>query len=240
MASAYAADLDSRPPDASKSFICQPHAKRSGAWQPWAWCNLGRNPFGEMTREERVCLAVVDVEPIVAQTRHPRSAIQLIGDAGRGKTTHLLSLHHHLPDSAYVYLPEDSPCPAIPMGNPLLIDEAQRLPRAVRRAVIRSGVPLVLATHRDLASELRRGGYQIITHRIGARLDPRRLRELLNRRVRWCRLGDGPVPELSLADAHDLVARFGSDIRGIEDFLYDRVQQQAYSDGEMRFVDRVG
>lgn len=193
-----------------------------------------------MTREERVRLAVVDLNPIAARARDPRSAVQLIGDAGRGKTTHLLSLHHRLPDSAYVYLPEDEPCPAIPAGNPLLIDEAQRLPRAVRRAVIRSELPLVLATHRDLTSTLRRGGYQVLTRRIGGEPDPRRLRKLLNRRVRWCRLNDGPVPELSQADARDLVARFGSDIRAIEAFLYDRVQQQAYSDGEMRFVDRVG
>lgn len=193
-----------------------------------------------MTRDERVRLAVVDVEPIALHTRHPRSAVQLIGDAGRGKTTRLLSLRHHLPNSAYVYLPEDQPCPAIPTGHPLLIDEAQRLPRAVRRAVVRSGVPLVLATHRDLAPKLRRGGYQVIARRIGAEPDTQHLRELLNRRIRWCRLGDGPVPELSQADARDLVTRFGSDIRGIEDFLYDRVQQQAYSDGEMRFVDRVG
>ncbi len=206
-------------------------------WQPWAWCNLGRNPFGELTREERVQVAVVDVASISDRLRRRQMAVQLIGDAGRGKTTRMLVLQHQLADSAYVYLAEDEPCPAIPRGCPLLVDEAQRLPRRVRRAVFAAGLPLVLATHRDLTRPLRRAGYTVHTEQIGRPPDPALVREMVNRRIEWCRMGDGPVPQLSLRDAAWLVSRFDSDLRAMEAYLYDQVQRQTYSDGQMRFID---
>ena len=53
-----------------------------GSWLPWAWCNLRRNPFGELTRQERVELAVVDVDSIAARIDGPHCAVQLIGDCG--------------------------------------------------------------------------------------------------------------------------------------------------------------
>lgn len=209
-------------------------------WQPWAWCNLGRNPFGELTRDERVQVAVVDIESIVDGVRSPKTAVQLIGDAGRGKTTRLLVLHQHLADSSYVYLPQDQPCPSIPHGNPLLIDEAQRLPRRVRRCILESGAPLVLATHRDLTRPLRRAGYHLQTVQIGNSGDASLVCQLANRRIESCRLADGPIPRLSSADAAWMVSRFGSDIRSMEAYLYDQVQKQAFSNGEMRFIDRAG
>ncbi len=208
-----------------------------GDWLPWAWCNLRRNPFGELTREERVELAVVDVDSIAARVADSRSAVQLIGDCGRGKTTRMLVLKHSLADSAYVYLAEDQPCPAIPAGRPLLIDEAQRLPAAVRRRVFGSGLPLVLATHRDLNRPLVRAGYRVHSEEIGGQNDAALLCRVLNRRIEASRLGSGGVPALSIDQAHALVVRFGSNIRAIEGFLYERVQTQKFSHGEMRFVD---
>jgi hypothetical protein len=207
-------------------------------WHPWAWCNLRRNPFGELLREERVEVAVVDVSAIAADLGQPLTAVQLIGDCGRGKTTRMLVLADVLADAAYVYLPEDEPCPAIPEGRPLLIDEAQRLPRAVRRCVFATGLPLVLATHRDLGRQLARAGYQVRTHQIGSSNDASLIRELLNRRIEASRLSPrGDVPTLTAGDADFLVGRFGSDIRAIEAYLYEVVQTQVFSHGEMRFID---
>lgn len=105
---------------------------RVGHWLPWASCNLRRNPFGELTREERAEVAEVDVDRIAGRVAKPHTAVQLIGDCGRGKTTRMLALMNRFPDASYVYLPENGPCPAIADGNPLLIDEAQRLPRTAR------------------------------------------------------------------------------------------------------------
>lgn len=206
-------------------------------WQPWAWCNLGRNPFGEMTRDERADLAVVNVDAIAGQLHSDFSAVQLIGACGDGKTTHLLHLAAMLNDAAYVYLPEDGCCPAIPHARPLLIDEAQRLPRGVRRRVFDSGLPLVLATHRELNRPLQRAGYNVTTEHIGTRTDAALIGRAMNRRLTSCRLTAGDVPQLSVADADWLAARFGSDLRAIEGFLYDQVQRQAFGDDEMRFID---
>ncbi|TWU40708.1 hypothetical protein [Novipirellula artificiosorum] len=204
---------------------------------PWAWCNLFRNPFGELTPAERASLAVVEIEPIVRAVNRQRVAVQLLGDCGRGKTTRLLAILKFLPNSSYVYLDEDLPCGAIPEGNPLLIDEAQRLPRSVARIVFATGLPLVLATHRDLSRRLRTFGYQVMTYRLGDDNDAQLVYEVMNRRIEASRLGPGTVPTFTLQDAAKLVAIFGSNLRSIEAFLYDQVQKQVHSNGEMRFID---
>ncbi|MCO8121865.1 hypothetical protein NHH03_08970 [Stieleria sp. TO1_6] len=235
----------------------------------WPTANLFRNPFGELTREERAEVAVVDLDPLVAwlTTAGERSAtvddelcdsdriaqgnevprepvfcrfraFQLIGDCGRGKTTRMLAIHRRFPRSSYVYLPEDEPCPAIPEGTPLLIDEAQRLPWRVRRKVFASGATLILATHNDLTGPLRRAGYQVTTQRIGLTLTADRLAEILNRRLQASRRDPRqPIPQISIQVAEQLIARHGTDIRAIESFLYDIVQAQVNQHGEMRFID---
>ena len=215
---------------------------------PFAWCNLRRNPFGELTREERAELAVVDVQGIADQVRGDWNAVQFIGDCGRGKTTRLLSLAQMLPDSSYVYLPEDGPCPSIGVGRPTLVDEAQRLPRRVRKRIFAAGLPLVLATHRDFSRPLRRAGYGVTTQHIGGHNTPELIARLLNRRIEASRRDTlRTAPRVSSDDAHWLHAKFGSDIRAIESYLYDIVQSQAFGTekiqsqefqhGQMRFID---
>ena len=211
--------------------------KATRHWLPWARFNLRRNPFGELTRQERAQIAVVDVDGILPLVGQNHSVVQFIGDCGRGKTTRMLSLQARLPDSSYVYLPEDQPCPAIPHGVPLLIDEAQRLSRSVRRRIFSTGVPLILATHRDLNRSLQRHGYVVSTQRIGEGNVPELVHQLLNRRMEASRLGDGPIPRVTAHDSRVLVQRFGTNIRSIEDYLYDRFQFQVTRDGEVRFVD---
>ncbi|KAA5542752.1 hypothetical protein FYK55_14625 [Roseiconus nitratireducens] len=214
----------------------------------WPRSNLFRNPFGELTRAERAELAVVDLEPILAAITQrpscgpaqflPRTAVQWVGDCGRGKTTRMLAIQRAFPTACYVYLPEDQPCPSIPQGEPLLIDEAQRLPRRVRKDLLATGVTLVLATHRDLTRPLRRAGYQVFTQRIGLTLGPSELAEMLNRRILASRRDPQlPVPRISLRDAAELIRRFGTDVRAIEGYLYDTVQSQVNDHGEMRFID---
>ncbi|TWU43981.1 hypothetical protein Q31b_15150 [Novipirellula aureliae] len=206
---------------------------------PWARCNLFRNPFGELTREERAELAILDVRELAKHVVDLRSAVQLIGECGRGKTTRMLALKRLLPDASYVYLDEDLPCCPIPYGNPLLIDEAQRLPRDVMRTLFSSGLPLILATHRDLSRQLLRFGYTVTTYPLGQSNDASFIMQAMNRRIEASRLNPAPVPipKLSMKDAEALRRRFGSDIRAIESHLYEQVQKQVNSDGEMRFID---
>ena len=217
-------------------------------WMPWAWCNLRRNPFGELSREERPEVAVVDVQAITDLVSSNHQAVQLIGGCGRGKTTRMLVLHRELPESTYAYLSEFEPCPSIAAGSPVLIDEAQRLPRKIRKRVFASGLPLVLATHKDLTRPLKRAGYHVVTFHIGETNSPDLVCEALNRRIVASAIDSNcEVPALSLDDATTLVARFGSDIRAIEGYLYDVVQAQTFqnknsdlresADGKMRFID---
>lgn len=206
-------------------------------WLPWAKCNLCRNPFGELTPDERADVAIVDLDPIARRVAQPRSAVQLIAECGRGKTTRMLALWKSIRTASYVYLSEDGPCPAIPEGNPVLIDEAQRLPKAVLRQILKTGVPLVLATHDDLSRPLRRFDYHVHTQRIEEGNTPELIHRLLNRRIEAARLQEGPLPVLSLGQSRGLVARFGSNIREIENYLYELVQSQVIDHGEMRFID---
>jgi hypothetical protein len=198
---------------------------------------LWRNPFGELTRDERAELAILPEDDPCRNRVRAGEALQLVGDCGRGKTTRMLVLRRRWAGSCYVYLEEDEPCPPIPHGDPLLIDEAQRLPRRVARTVFSSGLPLVLATHRDLGRRLQKFGYAVQTIRIGETNTPELVRDLLNRRIEASRLTPGPVPSISLSQARHLLGRFAGDLRAIEHFLYERVQTQVIRDGEMRFSD---
>ena len=211
------------------------HSGRSN-WLPWASCNLRRNPFGELTRSERAEISVVDVGEM-ARLVADGVAIQLVGDCGRGKTTRMLALLRHFPNSTYAYLPEDGPCPVIARGCPTLIDEAQRMSRSVRRAVFSQRPALVLATHCDLSRKLRRFGYQVHTRHIGDDNTCELVHQIMNRRIAASRLAKGPVPTFPRSVASSLVQRFGSNIRAMESHLYEQVQIQVMQHGEMRFDD---
>ncbi len=195
-------------------------------WLPFGEFNLWRNPFGELTREERVELAVISKHELDLCVLNALEAVQLIGDCGNGKTTRMLTFHQQLPDSSYVYLPEDEPCPKIPVGIPVLVDEAQRLPRKEIRQLFSSGVPLILATHGDLRKRLQRYGYSVKTITIGEANTTEHIRTVLNRRIEASRLGPGPIPKIDRDEASRLHHAHGTDIRSIERELYHQFQNQ--------------
>lgn len=207
-------------------------------WLPFSHWHLSRNPFGELTREQRAEAAVVETQEFQSLLAGPRSALQFMGDCGHGKTTHMLALLSRYPDAAYTYLPEDGPCPPIAIGSPLFIDEAQRLPWLRRRQAFQRGVPLVLGTHRDLTRPLQRAGYQVHTVHVSADLNASRLCAILNRRIELASMGTGAPPHIDLPLAEKFITLFGCNIRAIEHFLYERIQQYSGATrGEMRFDD---
>lgn len=202
---------------------------------PWARLNLRHNPFGEPEPDEIPQLVVApEVEELVARLRRARSAVQVLGASGRGKTARLRAIGRSFPDRPYVYLPQDGPLPGLPSfedarpGEPaLLLDEAQRLPRRKRRRLWRRiaarGASLAVAAHEDLAGELRAAGLSPRTV-VVAGLDPERLAAIVDRRLEWARLEPGALPRPGTALCRSSIDRCGDDLRAILDHLYELYQ----------------
>lgn len=189
----------------------------------FAHLNLRQNPFGELTHGARASLAVVDLEPVTGWLDAPRRAVQLLGDHGRGKTTHLLALQRAVPDACYVRAWRDRPL-RLCTAAVLLLDEADTTWPWVRWwALWRAPARLVVSTHRDLSRELGLAGYAVRTVPVG-RPSPDRLAEVFLRRIEHCRRGPGPVPTVPPDLLAGLVRRHGDDVRAMEHELYDRVQ----------------
>jgi len=197
---------------------------------PFAHLNLRRNPFGELTPEERAELAVVDVDRFVDRLREPRFALQIVGDCGRGKTTHLLALWARFPRAPYVHVFEGEK-PDLPEAEVLFVDDVDQVPTRRRRRLFRRPGSLAMTTHRDLSEELRRAERAFETIDV-AGVGEERLLQITERRIEWARRGPGAVPVVGPEGVRRLLERFGDDLRAIEFHLYERFQ-------EMEEVDHV-
>ncbi|MFT7638943.1 MAG: hypothetical protein ACI9G1_000668 [Pirellulaceae bacterium] len=191
---------------------------------PFAHLNLRRNPFGELSPAERMDVAVSDVSEFVEALREPGFAVQFLGDQGRGKTTHLLSIWRHFRDSPYLRIGEGER-PPIPIGDPLLLDEVQRISRWTRRRVFRRNISLAIGSHEDHEAELRRAGKRVVTVEVAKLMAAPRLQAILQRRIDAVRRVEGPIPRIKKQTVESLIAQFGSDIRGMEGQLYEVFQQ---------------
>ena len=200
-----------------------PRQYRRRTTLPFAHLNLRRNPFGEITAEETAALAYVNVDGIVAKLCRSEFAVQFIGDKGFGKTTHLLAIRARFSDAGYVHIPEGERA-EIPVGSPLLIDEAQRLTWRQRRQVFRSSTPLVLGTHVDSRKQLARAGRVVETVAVDGQMDAERLCALLNARIDRCRRHEGELPRIRLETARQLLQQFGPNVRRILHELYVTIQ----------------
>lgn len=187
--------------------------------------NLRYNPFGELDRDDRGRVAVVDVEPLVAALRVPGTAVQLRGACGRGKSTHLHAIARALPEARYSRVDRGGPrC----SGGIYLMDEADHFGSVRRWAYLRRASSLAVATHADMSRFLRLCGYRVVDVAVGG-VRRERLVSLCDKRIEAARAGEGPVPSVPEALLAKLEARHGDDLRAIEDALYDWVQDLAAS-----------
>ncbi len=190
---------------------------------PFAHLNLRHNPFGELDTIERVALALVDLDDVVARLRRPGFAVQFIDEKGCGKTTHLLALRKFLQNAPYVHVAEGER-PTVPRRRPLLLDDAQRLPPTVRRRVFARRGSIAIGTHEDLTLELVRAGFEVRTVRPSHHLSVERLHQIFARRIEWARRGEGRLPTIGIHEVRVLMERFGSDVRSMEAQLYELFQ----------------
>lgn len=181
----------------------------------------------------RVDTALVDIEPLVEHVDQG-GTVQLLGDSGRGKTTHLYALEQRLRPDAYIHVREEGPQPDIPASGLLLIDEFQFLESGRRRQAYDREEVLVVATHVDVSDEMRAAGRDPVTVDLNAsEPDLDTLAEMCRRRIDAAARGHGPVPEISREALARLQDRFGGNLRAIEHTLYE-VFQSLY---EPRSVD---
>jgi hypothetical protein len=203
-----------------------PMLLRSIQASPYRKWNLRRNPFGELTLQERAELAIVDeLDTWLARLRDPRVALQLVGGAGFGKSTRLLALHRHMAGSTFVYYPEDGTRPELPSGRPLIVDEAQRMGWWNERKMLRGPGPIILATHVSMEQKLARAGWSLILVDLDQRLTTATLVRILNRRIEASRFDAAQsVPLIEETSAKMLLERYGDNVRSIEEYLYDLLQ----------------
>jgi hypothetical protein len=185
---------------------------------PFARLNLRWNPFGEPAREDRGGLAVANLPEL-----RPGDPVQIIGERGRGKTTHLLALAARHPGAVYECVPEDSDrfTHAPEDGGVYLLDEAQRARPGLLRRLLGRPLSVALGTHGDLSGA---AGRPLRTVRAGG-MEPDRLEEVLRRRIEWARRGPGPVPRVPAEAVRRLIGRHGDDVRAIEGVLYELLQE---------------
>lgn len=217
---------------------------------PWAWCNLQQNPFGELTRSQRIELAVVDLPGWLSALpddfpMFPQShmAIQWLAQCGFGKSTRLLAATKWFPEAYYVYVDPMGKCGPIPEAKLLLLDEADRMPRPILKSILRLGTPLMLGVHRSLKRLLTQWNYRVQTHSLQSENEATQLARIMNTRLRHFRLdADRVVPQLTKDESQWLSRRFGGDMRAVEDYLYDQVQTQrdGSHDGRLQFIDSPG
>lgn len=197
--------------------------------------NLRWNPFGEPAPEDIAGLAVVDVEAHVERLGRPGFAVQYLGEAGRGKSTHLRALHRYFPDMPYLSFPENTNIPRIPHAPVLFLDETQRLPSGLRRRIFSRRGSFVIGTHEDHSMELAQAHVEAVTIHLRG-MTPDRLGQIIERRLEWARRGPGPLPRLSPTRIGALIEAYGDDLSAIIACLYEEFQTPGAGgeDGNLR------
>lgn len=184
--------------------------------------NLKFNPFGELNPEQRKQLAVVDIEKIKNILNKPGVAIQFLADHGRGKTTHLLSLHELYPEAKYIKIFSGDK-PDFEFHEIYFIDSIENISKKQRNFLYKNSSSIACTTHTDLSRELNRAGYEVVSKRVSL-YDENILKKVFNDRIEYSRRGEGDIPVIDLRLINSLKQLYGDDIRSMEHHLYEKFQ----------------
>ncbi len=190
---------------------------------PFSALNLKRNPFGELSQAERARLAVTNLSEFSAKLSQTGFALQVLGEQGRGKTTHLLALKQAFPDAPYIYYAEDGPKPPVPKAPLLFLDETQRFSKQERKQIFKQNASFVIATHENHEAELKKAGLDCVTLTLSG-LSKEKLERILSARIEASRRNHGELPYFSQESIQKLIKMFEDDLRSMFDYLYDIFQ----------------
>lgn len=185
------------------------------------------NPYRTLTDEE---WETVFVPPpgLEALLEHHGAHLQILGEAGRGKSTALRGLTAQFRDAglraAYEYLPEGQRAfRTDPQAlDVFLLDEVQRLTYWQRRRLLTAaarGVRLILGSHEDLTTLFRRCGLALCTISLDTGAEEH-ARAVLRHRLEFFELEGAARAELTEEGLAWLWRRYGTDYRSVETLLY--------------------
>lgn len=181
--------------------------------------NLAFNPFGELTPAQRGAVAVGPFDALAAELRVPKTAVQLRGPCGHGKSSHLHGLARALPQARYSRVDSGGePC----AGGIYLMDEADHLGWLRRARYLWRATSVAVATHRDMSGFLRLCGFRVVDVPVSSD-GVSHLRRVVARRLvlAWTRQGEPPM--VQPAHLQRLIDEHGADLRAVEMSLYDWV-----------------
>lgn len=182
------------------------------------------NPFRTLTDDEWGEIAILPES--ILDTLRDSSHIQILGEIGRGKTTTLMGLQTHYKRAGkhviYEYIPQGQSYfnSRLDSVEIFLLDEAQRVKsQALQGLLTRENLKIILSTHQDFTPLIP----SIVTFRLGS-ITPDHLRHAIESRLTYFALN--AQSDVCFADdAVDyLYQKFGSDLRGVEKFLYEVFQ----------------
>lgn len=189
---------------------------------PFSHINLRYNPFGELDQQQRLEVAVVDVDKYKHILKEQGNAIQFVADHGRGKTTHLLSLYQYYLTAEYTQLyPGDKP----DMSQHVMrfVDSVENMSKQERLAMYKNSPSLACTTHTDLTKELTAAGYKVFNIVVSLK-NIETIRQVFNRRIEFSRRYAGDIPVIDVQIVDKLIKQFGDDIRAMEHCLYEKFQ----------------
>ena len=208
----------------------------TGRFFPFDRLGLASNPFRALTEDEWAAIAWLHPD-VRAELGRSTPVLQILGESGRGKSSTLLAAKRELlslgRDPHYVYLPPGAHHLKVSEmhGDPLLIDEIERLPVRTRRRLYRTRLHadgdlpcLIFSSHADLVREielLQAGAAASVTI---PPLNEAQLGGLLHARIRSASTGTA-LPVWFNPGAVSLLSRlYDGDLRTIERRLYEVFQ----------------
>ena len=192
---------------------------------------LRANPFAAPGHDDVLGDAFVD-RGLPTPLPGAGALVQLIGEAGAGKTSQLKHWQTQHP-GPYHWVPRNPwhsrwATPPNPDGGIVYGDELDRMPSPVRsrwfRTCAADGATLVAGTHRDLSRPAARAGLHVITHHLGP-ADHALLQEVIDLRLRSVAIGDN-MPEFATADlVHDVLRASAGNLREADVLCHQRLAQ---------------